>query len=176
MDIRLTLFKTLVQGLPPGRLLDLGTGHGKFAMLAQQLGWDVTAVDARTERLPKVPAIRWIQEDVRTFTIERYDCICILGLLYHLEIGDQLALLKKCAGTRTIIDTHVALKVTHEEQGYQGTLFAEKLDQPTASWGNVSSFWPTEESLARMIHDAGFTTVLKLLPPYLKDRTFYVCL
>ncbi len=107
MDIRLTLFKTLLEGVPPGRLLDLGTGHGKFAMLAQQLGWDVTAVDARIERLPKVPSIRWIQEDVRTFTIERYDCICILGLLYHLEIGDQLALLKKCAGTRTIVDTYL---------------------------------------------------------------------
>ena len=88
----------------------------------------------------KVPGIRWIQEDVRTFAVEGYDCICILGLLYHLEIGDQLTLLKKCAGTRTIIDTHVALKVTHEELGYQGTLFTEILDQPTASWGNASSF------------------------------------
>jgi Methyltransferase domain len=182
---RLTVFRNLLALLPPGRLLDLASGHGKFSLIAHDLGWEVTAVDVRIERMPMTPGIDWVQSDVRAFEIEpgRYDCICILGLLYHLELPDQLDLLARCAGTPTIIDTHVALTQDHEEQGYGGTLFKEvpnaSVEQhaatATASWGNKLSFWPTEESLLRMIRDCGFSCAFKLAPPHTLDRTFYLC-
>ena len=47
---------------------------------------------------------------------------------------------------------------------------------PTASWGNVESFWPTRPELIRMLHEAGYGTVLALEPPIMADRTFYLCL
>ena len=80
----------------------------------------------------------------------------ILGLFYHLSSGDQLDLLRRAAGTLTIIDTHVAagsairlalaLRAKVRENGYEGVHFKESLDEPTASWGSHESFWPTEES------------------------------
>lgn len=182
---RLTVFRNLLALLPPGRLLDLACGHGKFSLIARDLGWEVTAVDVRTERMPNTPGIDWVQSDVRTFEIEpdRYDCISVLGLLYHLELPDQLGLLARCAGVTTILDTHVALMQDHKERGYRGTLFKEVAGASaeqhaataTASWGNKVSFWPTEESLLRMIRDSGFASTFKMAPPHTPDRTFYLC-
>lgn len=183
MDVRLEIFRRLLAPLRPGRLVDLGSGHGKFALVARDLGWAVTAVDARKTRMPMAPGIEWVQADVRDFPLEGYDCICVLGLLYHLELADALALLEKAAGTTTIIDTHVALEAEREEQGYVGRTYVEVRSRDpnvlartsTAAWGNRTSFWPTQESLLRMFYDSGFATVFVAEPPYLADRTFYLC-
>src|SRR4051794_28795646 len=88
------IFRALLAPLQPGRMLDLGAGKGNFSLSAAELGWQVTAVDARTVRWPnaeseqdavvaaRIRAIQWIQADVRTFPIaaDDYDLICILGL------------------------------------------------------------------------------------------------
>jgi SAM-dependent methyltransferase len=169
-----------------GRLLDLACGHGAFSILAQKLGWDVTAVDVRTQRMPPVEGINWIESDVREFPIAPgdYDCIALLGLLYHLELKDVLDLLRRCSHTPTIVDTHVSLAPTHDELGYRGELFDELAGRTpeqhaasgTASWKNLVSFWPDEDSLLRMFSDCGYGSVLKLSPSYRDDRTFYLCL
>lgn len=180
---RLATFRHILAALPPGRLVDLGAGHGAFSLIGQELGWEVTAVDARTERMPMVDGIRWVQEDVRTFDVGGYDCIAILGLLYHLGLDDQRALLRRCAGTLTIVDTHHALTAKVTVDGWAGRFFDEPgatteeiARVPTASWGNAESFWPTRPELIRMLHEAGYSTVLALEPPIMPDRTFYLCL
>lgn len=177
-DPRLTLFETLLQPFPPGHLLDLACGHGRFSALAEGLGWSVTAVDVRTERRPRGhPGIRWVESDVRDYEIgDEPDVIALLGLLYHLELDAQLDLLKRCSHRPTIIDTHHALTPVVREGDYEGRLFAEDVSMPTASWGNTASFWPTEDSFARMLFDAGYATVLRSVPAYLPDRTFWLCL
>ncbi len=180
---RLTVFRKLLGLMPAGRLLDLGCGHGKFSLAARELGWNITAVDVRTERMPRTPGIEWVQSDVREFEFGEYDCISILGLLYHLELEDQLKLIRKCAGTPTIIDTHISPTSNYEEGGYEGRLFKEVPDAtpeehvatPTASWENKTSFWATEDSLVRMIRECGFSSVYKMLPPHTVNRTFYLC-
>jgi SAM-dependent methyltransferase len=172
---RRSILRSILAPLRPGRLLDLGAGHGKFALVACELGWEVTAVDARTARMPMTEGIEWIEADVRELPVEGYDCILLLGLLYHLELGDQLDLLARCARTLTVIDTHVALRPTHRERGYEGRVFDEDLDEPTAAFGNRTSFWPTEAALVRQLTDAGYGTILKHVPQYLDDRTFWVC-
>jgi SAM-dependent methyltransferase len=176
---RVEIFEAILATWKPGRLLDLGAGHGKFSLAAQRLGWEVTAVDARTERMPGTPGIEWVQSDVRSFGDEKltdWDCIAILGLLYHLELPDVLRLLRRCYPTPTIVDTHVALGGRLIEQnGYQGKLFQERLEAPTAAYGNPESFWPTEDSLLRIFHDCGYETILKLVPSRQRDRTFWVC-
>ena len=101
--------------------------------------------------------------------------VTLLGIFYHLELNDQLDLLRRCVGTTTIIDTHVALRAEIVEGGYGGRYFSEDLSAPTASGINQSSFWPTEEALVRMLHETGFTFVFKLIPPPTRiDRTWYI--
>ena len=182
--IRPVLFRILLGIMTPGKLLDLGTGHGGFALAAHEMGWDVTAVDARTQRMPMTDGIEWIQADVRAFPVEGYDCVAILGLLYHLELADQLDILRRCAPTPTIADTHVSLDPDYKQGDYEGHLVDELAGRTvaehrrcgTASWGNLVAFYPTEESLLRMFQDCGYTATYKLSPPYLEDRTFYLCL
>lgn len=172
---RIAIFEGLLSQLPPGRLLDLGTGHGAFALTASELGWAVTAVDARTERMPVAPGVEWVEADIRSFPVEGYDVIAILGLLYHLELKDQVAILESCSHSLTLIDTHVSLRPTTFANGYFGHYFEEKLEDARASWGNPTSFWPSEESLFRMIAAGGFSSILSVSPsPVAADRTFYV--
>jgi hypothetical protein len=183
-DQRVVGFKAILGLFPPGRLLDLAAGHGMFSVAAQEMGWRVTAIDARTERMPMTPGIDWIQHDVRTYDVGGFDVIALLGLLYHLELPDQLDLLRRCSGTVTILDTHHSNRPTHVEQGYAGHTFREVeadreehlAETATAAWRNLTSFWTTQPDLVRMLHDCGFETVLALVPPNTRDRTFYLCL
>jgi SAM-dependent methyltransferase len=178
------IFARILGQLPAGRLLDLGCGHGAMAVLAHEMGWRVTAVDVRTSRMPMFDGITWIQSDIREFSFKEgdFDCIALLGLLYHLELKDSLELLRRCSRTLTIVDTHVSLNPSREELGYKGELFDEvgglgvkHAEAKKSSWGNVNSFWPDDESLLRIFADCGYAGVYKLLPPYRPDRSFYVC-
>lgn len=178
---RLAVFRQLLGVVRPHdvaipRLVDLGAGHGKFARVAAEDGWTVLAVDARTERMIDVPGVTWVERDVRDFAIPEADCLALLGLLYHLTLEDQMEVLARCVGVPTIIDTHVALEVSHHEGEYGGYLFWEDLEQPTAAVGNTHSFWPTISSLVAMMHDVGFGNVLVREPWYEENRTFLLCL
>jgi hypothetical protein len=183
-DRRVAVFRDLLGLFPPGRLLDLACGHGLFSIAAQEMGWQVTAVDARTERMPMTPGIEWIQHDVRGYDVRGFDVIALLGLLYHLELAEQLNLLRRCSGTVTILDTHDSKQPTHLEGGYAGHTFIEVAEgteerlaeTATAAWGNQTSFWATQPDLVRMLQDCGFGTVLAVVPPNTRDRTFYLCL
>jgi hypothetical protein len=181
---REAILRELLGLFPPGRLIDLACGNGMYSIAAHQLGWEVTGVDARTVRMPMTPGITWVQQDIRETDVTGYDLILLMGLLYHLELSDQLDLLRRCSATVTILDTHHSNAPTHLEGGYAGHTFrelptghkAELADTPTAAWGNQTSFWATQPDLVRMLHDCGFKTVMALVPPTLPNRTFYLCL
>ncbi len=182
---RFRLFDTLLARFVPGRLIDLGTGHGKFAIRAAEAGWEVTATDARTERFPDHPRITWRCEDVRETDVSGYDLISNLGLFYHLTIDDQLSLLDRSRGTPMILDTHVgiaseqgfSLSEMTTQRGYRGRLYSEERAQhlPTASFGNELSFWPAPKALQRMLTERGWD-VFTATPYYLPSRTFFLCL
>ena len=175
-DVRLEVFRSILAPMKPGRLLDLAAGHGKFAGVASELGWVVTAVDARTERFPEADDIDWVQSDLRDYEIGNFDVISLLGIFYHLELEDQLKLLTRCSGTMTIIDTHVALRAEVTEGGYEGRFFSENLEAPTASWiTRRRSGQPKNPSFACCMR-AAFEFVFKLIPPPTRvDRTWYIC-
>ncbi len=77
-----SIFRALAALLKAGKMLDLGAGKGNFSLSAARLGWEVTAVDARTTRSPNadtepdpaiaelIRTIHWVQADVRDFPIE----------------------------------------------------------------------------------------------------------
>jgi hypothetical protein len=191
------IFESILAPLAPGKLLDLGAGKGNFSLSAASLGWQVTAVDVRTVRWPEVgpssqaemaalmDAITFVESDVREFNIGRneYDLICILGLLHHLEVPDQINLIRKCAGTPLLIDTRIASAEIDSFGDYRGMLIKEhgetreeRDEVATASWGNETSFRHTEESLTRLLRDAGYPIVLQARPPHRREYTFYFAL
>jgi hypothetical protein len=190
---RLAIFRALLQPLPPGRLLDLATGHGSFAVAAHELGWQVTAVDVRTTRFPNVHGIEWVQADVRHYPFDAaaFQAITVLGILYHLKLPDQLALLRRCVGTPTIVDTHVSTTGTDEQAGYRGHYEDENVggsdewrrQSVTSAWDNRWSWWGTIESTERLLHAAGFHYTFRLSPLWSdvaggaeRPRTWWWCL
>ncbi len=193
---KLTIFRALLPSLKPGKMLDLGAGKGNFSLAAARLGWEVTAVDARTVRWPDleaekdreraklVRAIRWVQADVREFSIGgEYDLICILGLLHRLEVDDQIKLLTRCSDTLTLLDVRVAPEIAVTEGPYEGKYHRqggetrEERDQiPQAAWGNEFGFRHTEESLLRLVQDCGYSKMMSMRPPHREDYTMYLCL
>jgi SAM-dependent methyltransferase len=194
---RRRIFHSMVSPLKPGKMLDLAAGPGNFSIPAAKLGWDVTAVDVRTVRRPDpeaesdperarlIRSINWVESDIREFEIKRreYDLICVFGILHHLELDDQIALVKKFSGTLTILDCRIAPEVMVREGRYEGNYVREfgktreERDKiPAASWGNERSFQHTEESLVRLLHDNGFRKVMCMTPPHAENYTFYVAL
>ena len=179
---RIKIFARLLKLFPTGRLVDLGAGHGKFSMVAADAGWEVTAVDARTDRNVPAPGVTWVEGDVRDLDLEGYDLVACLGLFYHLTAEDQIDLLARCARTPLIVDTHLAnglsthpLSEEMERQGYKGRLYAEGTGL-LSSWRNPQSFWPTPGSFHKMLAQAGYNLVLAVEPWYLPDRTFFLAL
>jgi len=170
-------------------LVDLGAGHCKFSAWAAKLGYEVTAVDGRTARLPAdLGPIRFIESDVRDFDPRGYGVVAILGLLYHLELDDQASLLRRCCyGAPVIVETQVHVpemvadqpaawhELVHRD-GYAGVDFPER-DNPMASIGNATSFWHTEASIIRLFENAGYSRVTVVDPIFRSGygaRRFYV--
>lgn len=191
------IIHSLLSSLKPGRMLDLGVGPGGSSLTAAELGWEVTAVDARISRAPSaeeekdpkraeiIKSVKWVEADVREFPIQNgeYDLICILGMLHHLEMHDQPTLLKRCSDTLTLLDTRVAQDIVVTEGPYEGLYFQEpgktreQRDQHGwASWGNELAFRHTEESLIRLLRDCGYGMVMPMRPPHRPNYTFYLCI
>ncbi len=76
------VFDRVMALFPPGRLIDLGAGHGSFSLRAAKLGWRVAAVDARAERFPVTDAVSFVQTDIRTVDLQPFDLVLCLGLWY----------------------------------------------------------------------------------------------
>jgi SAM-dependent methyltransferase len=179
---RREIFQQLLGLFRPGRLVDLGAGHGLFAIDSTRTGWQVVAVDARTERNTAAPSVEWIESDIRSFQLDGFDVIACLGLFYHLTVEDQVDLLRRSSGTPIIIDTHLAnglsshpLSETVELDGYRGRIFGEE-EGYASSWGNASSFWPEPDSFYKMLDDMGYDVVATVEPWYQPDRTFFLAL
>ncbi len=184
---RLALFDQLLALVPPGRCIDLGAGHGKFSIRASQAGWDVVAVDARSDRFPAVRGIEFVESDVRQVDVTGYDLILCLGLFYHLTLDDQVDLLRRCVGTPMLIDTHVATGEHRTAPGAlsgvvdvgdsRGVWYREGGNADLLSgWDNDRSFWHTPESLVRLLAESGFPVTLEASPHIQPDRRFFVAL
>lgn len=189
--LRIALFTDLLSRFHAGRLVDLGAGHGIFARVAADLGWEVTAVDARADRFPDDGRITWVHSDIRACVGQEFDAdvVACLGLWYHLTLADQLALAACCAPRPLILDTHLGmpseadhplhrrrLSRLRTQDGFQGRLYREQRHDPrgTAAYGNDHSFWPTPSSLERQLLDAGYDVVEQVSPAIAPDRRFFV--
>jgi len=183
---RIALFDQLLALVPAGRLVDLGAGHGKFSARAQAAGWDVVAVDARSDRFPDHSGIQFVHTDVRGFDLSGFDLIVCLGLFYHLTFSDQIDLLDRATGTPLMLDTHLATGVyenpdvisePRQLDGYEGVEYVEgDRNDLLASWGNEQSFWHTPGSLLKVLSEHGYPVVLSADPWVAPDRRFFLAL
>lgn len=180
------------------RILDLGCGDGVYAVEAGLRGADVLALDARRQRMDLGAAcaerhglgtVRFVEEDVRRVTRQAYgdfDVVYCLGILYHLDAPDVFSVLETihtlCAGM-TVVDTLISLAgsatVTWRDRVYQGQRYREHEDADPAevrrsrvlrSIDNTFSLRFTRESLIRVLHDVGFTSVLECHVPFEPDK------
>jgi SAM-dependent methyltransferase len=176
------------------RILDLGCGDGAYAIEAGLRGAEVIALDARTQRMAQGAAcakrhgldkVRFVQEDVRHVTqatFGSFDVVYFLGLIYHLNTPDVFNVLENIVNlcsSLLVIDTFVSLKsenrVEWRAQTYEGQQCREHDDgdadeirrsRVLKSIDNTFSFRFTRESLLRLLHDIGFTSVYECSVPF----------
>ena len=176
------------------RVLDLGCGEGVYAIEAALAGADVTALDARTQRMDAGAAcaarhgianVRFLQDDVRRVDRERlgsFDVVLLLGLLYHLDAPDVFDVLERVRDLcvrMVVVDTLVALdgpdEATWRGRAYRGRRVREHGDDDTPeerrakvlkSIDNTFSFRFTKRALLEALRDAGFTSVLECHVPF----------
>lgn len=177
-------------------VLELGPLEGGNTVLLTKLGVArVVAVEARVENYVKCCVIknllgldnaRFLLGDAREISPEthgRFDLALVAGVLYHLD--DPHVLLQHLSGmTDTLlISTHYAddssptpearvLTLTTPHGEYRGRVFQEgglsEINSGVQSW----SFWPFEETLLRMLADAGYRDVRVLRKNPVPDEVY----
>lgn len=176
--------------LSQSRILDLACLEGGFAAEFAVRGAEVLGIEGRRTNLDRasarfpIPNLRFVQDDVRQLTREKYgtfDVVLCLGILYHLDAPDCFRLLESVAEVCTgfaVIDTLIGLErdevVRYKGNEYWGRYFTEYDRKPSpeqveesagSSIGNLRSFWPTKPSLINAIIDAGFNSVYQFQYP-----------
>lgn len=183
-------FRTLLAPFRAGRLLDINSEKRNFPMTSAHLGWQVTALNTRApeddsdDDAPEVAAllesISWQFADVPTYPISRddFDMIVIHDLNHRHTLDEQLALVRRCAGTPLLIDARIASGAVADTGRYQGKLVPDANDASTGPETDFATapFMHTEDSLVRLLRDCGFPLVLISRPPHRQDMAFYLAL
>jgi len=94
-----------LEGLAPGRALDLGCGNGRHAMWLAERGWQVTAVDFSTEALRQARErsvatsvdVDWVEADLTEYEPERQAFDLVLVAYLHVPGGDRGPILAKAS-------------------------------------------------------------------------------
>jgi 2-polyprenyl-3-methyl-5-hydroxy-6-metoxy-1,4-benzoquinol methylase len=129
-----------VDGLPPGRALDLGCGEGRNAIWLAELGWQVTGVDFSEIGLDKARRlasdrgvdVTWIHADLLEYEPDRgaFDLVIVM---YLQLLADQVSAVMKRAsaalapGGTLLVVGHDRLNIS---QGYGGPQNPEVLFTP----------------------------------------------
>lgn len=171
------------------RVLDLACRTGAFSTALANAGADVLGIEGRQENLDHVPpsSARFELADVRDISADThgtFDVVLCLGILYHLEAADAVALLhtmREMTGGFAVIDTHLGVggqSVTVGGVEYDGSEYGENAGHPWSSIGNPTSFWFTEPSLRDALRRTGWDTVTHVpgpsWPGESADRAWFV--
>jgi SAM-dependent methyltransferase len=95
-----------LQGLPPGRALDLGSGEGRNAVWLAEGGWQVTAVDFSLVALDKARrlaqargvTVDWVLADLYGYRPEPGAYHLVLVAYLHLSPLERVAVLAGAVG------------------------------------------------------------------------------
>lgn len=155
------------------RVLDLACCHGAFATAFAEVGADVLGIEARQENLDHAPpsSVRYELGDVRDLSAAKHgthDVTLCLGILYHLDAEDALALLtamREVTDRFAVIDTHVGLErsvVTVAGRMFRGFWYQEAPTEPRAAIGNSRSWWFADGSLDDALRATGWTGIERI--------------
>ena len=129
-----------VEGLAPGRALDLACGSGRNAVWLAEQGWRVTAVDfsevglhvARTLAAARGASVDWLEADVTEWVppARAYDLVCVLYM--QLPAAERRLVLGRAAeavapGGTMLVLGHDLLNLT---EGWGGPKYPEVLFTP----------------------------------------------
>ncbi len=137
-------------GLPPGRALDAGCGHGANAVFLASRGWDVTAVDVSTTALdgargrPGGELVTWVHGDLADWQPgEAYDLVT--SFYVHLP-GPQEHLVARLASW--VAPGGTLLLVGHDHgHGHPDGAHLEPARLPGDVWDVVTG--PREHAVRR---------------------------
>jgi SAM-dependent methyltransferase len=129
-ELKLRRVRQLVRDLVPRplsqlRVLDLGAGEGLYGIELALSGAEVVFVEGRTAGAERIrfatgaldlERVKVLTQDVQRLSLREhgeFDIVLCLGLLYHLDATEVLALLGQigsvCRGL-LVLDTHIALE------------------------------------------------------------------
>ena len=129
-----------LDGLAPGRALDLGCGNGRAALWLAERGWRVTAVDFSTEALRQAREratttgveVDWVEADLAAYEPRRHAFDLVLVAYLHVPDGERGPILAKAAGA--VAEGGTLLVVGHDraniETGAPGPTDPSLLDTP----------------------------------------------
>lgn len=159
-----------------------------FAERGAQLALGIEAREISVKRcelardLLGLQTAEFVEADIKDELAKReaFDVVFAAGILYHVsDPAAFLVTMREACGGMALIDTHVAREgaATHGcsevvarssgDRTYRGRMFpeyaadvsdSEKDELLWAAWSDADSFWPLENELVTMIHNAGFTS------------------
>jgi tellurite methyltransferase len=102
-DKPMPIIEKALEYVSKGTALDLGVGNGRNTIYLLSKGFKVTGVDMSEEgiklvksKVPEESDLKLIVSDVLNYeTDEKFDFICVIGLLHFLEIEDINTLIGK---------------------------------------------------------------------------------
>lgn len=170
------------------RILDLGAYECGFSIELAEHGAQVTAVEVREQHAVKGEFVRRArgldtltirQGDIRelgSLVEGEFDVVLCLGLIYHLDARDAVAMLNEIARRTTrfaIIEGQISLtratEVEVDGANYSGLLYREDERDPGSGVKMSQAFWFTRPSLIRAISNAGFSTVAEVHLPVVAE-------
>ena len=132
---------------------------------------EVVAIEGRALNLEKARLVQQVLEiknvlflegDLESFDLTPlgpFDAVYCVGVLYHLPRPWELLARLERVSDILYLNTHYCPRnqVAMTLQGYEGKKWLEAGHADPLSGMSSWSFWPTLESLTRMLLDAGFT-------------------
>ena len=129
---------------------------------------------------------RFVVADIKDELVRHdpFDVVFATGILYHVaDPAGFLRTMRSACGHVALVDTHIARidEATHDcspivskdvhGSTYRGRMFPEypadvsddaKEAMAWAAYSDADAFWPLEDDLVQMMHDAGFARVEKI--------------
>ena len=140
-----------LEGLRPGRALDLGAGEGRNAVWLARRGWQVDAVDfsrvalRRADELAAANGVQVVtrEADLTTFEPDEAAYDLVLVVYVHLAHADMDGLLRRAAraarpGGTLLLVGHDVSNIEHGIGGPQDPAILTSASQVTAVWDEMA--------------------------------------
>jgi ubiquinone/menaquinone biosynthesis C-methylase UbiE len=136
------LVAALLDGVPPGKAVDLAAGEGRHALWLAARGWRVTAIDFSAVGLDRGRAqagadrVTWVTADVTTWSTEQADLDLVLVAYLHLPMTETVDVLTRAVGWlrpggRLLVLGHDVENVTAGVGGPQDPAILHSVDRLT---------------------------------------------